>query len=165
MTAAALAAVVHNSLMSRVRSGHADAATQLSDALDLLGALIAVGLLALTLAGRSGTPRLILALAFLAFVPGRAIVSNWSLFARWAEAAMSMILSITILGLLATVSLWAHFWHPEGLFQAEAVLSLAGLAIGVARRHGRRSVPAPRRDLPAPAFNGHGRGVRRTGNG
>jgi hypothetical protein len=165
MTAAALAAVVHNSLMSRVRSGHADAATQLSDALDLLGALIAVGLLALTLAGRTGAPRLILALAFLCYVPGRAIVSNWPLFARWAEAGMSMILSVTILGLVASAALWGHYWHPEGLFQAEAALSLAGLALGVARRHGHRSGAAERSDHSAPAVTGHRRGVRRTGNG
>ena len=31
-------------------------------------------------------------------------------------------------------ALWAHYWHPLGLFQAEAVLSLAALAAGLVRR-------------------------------
>jgi len=157
--------MVHNSLMPVGHSGHADSASQLSDALDLLAALIAMGLLALTLAGRSGLPRLLLALAFLSYVPGRAIVSNWPLFARWAEAAVSMIFSLVVLGLLATATLWAHFWHPNGLFQAEAALSLAGLALGAARRHAHRPSEAERNRQSAPAFNGQKRGIRRTGNG
>jgi hypothetical protein len=157
--------MVHNSLMSRGRSWPPDTATQLSDALDLLGALIAVGLLVLTLAGRSGVPRLLLALAFLGYVPGRAIVSNWPLFARWAEAAMSMIFSVVVLGLLATAALWGHFWHPVGLFQAEAVLSLAGLVLGTARRHVHQPGVAERHDQSAPAVEGQSRGVRQAGNG
>jgi hypothetical protein len=47
---------------------------------------------------------------------------------------MSMVLSLTMLTLLATITLWAHVWRPVDLFQAEAWLSMAGLAIGVARR-------------------------------
>jgi hypothetical protein len=157
--------MVHNSLMSRGRSELQDEAAQLSDALDLLGVLIAVGLLALTLAGRSGTPRLLLALAFLAYVPGRAIVSNWRLFAVWAEAAISMVFSVVILGLLATAALWAHLWHPVGLFQAEAGLSLIGLALGTARRHGRGRA---RRNSPMgqpPPSKARARGVRRASHG
>lgn len=131
------AAMVHNSLMSGRRSGNTDVAVHLADVLDALGAVIAVGLLTLTLTGHSGAPRVFLALAFASFVPGRAIVSNWPLFARWAEAGMSMVCSLAILGLLATTALWAHFWHPLALFQAEAVVSLAGLMLGTARRHTR----------------------------
>jgi uncharacterized membrane protein len=94
-------------------------------------------------------PRTLLTLAFTFFVPGRAIVTNWPAMARWSQAAMSMVLSLAVLTLLATVTLWAHAWHPVVLFQAEAGLSLAGLALGLARRHRGRSVspagqPSPR---------------------
>jgi hypothetical protein len=151
--------------VSRRRSENPDPATQLGDVLDLLAALIAVGLLTLTLAGRSGVPRLLLALAFVAYVPGRAIVSNLPPFARWSEAALSMICSVAVLGLLATVALWGHFWHPVGLFQAEAVLSLAGLALGTARRHRRPPGAAERHDQPARASTDQSRGFRRVSDG
>ncbi len=114
--------------------------SQLGDMLDLLAVLIAVGLIALTYADRSGLPRILLALGFAFFVPGRAIVTNWPQLARWSEAAMSMVLSIVVLTLLATTTLWAHAWHPLGLFLVEAWLSLAGLGLGMSRRHRRRPV-------------------------
>jgi uncharacterized membrane protein len=155
-----LPALVHNSLVSRSRSGNRDPATQQSNLLDLLGALICVGLLALTLAGRSGVPRLLLALAFVAYVPGRAIVSNWPLIARWSEVVMSMIFSVVGLGLIATVALWVHFWHPVGLFQVEAVLSLAGLVLGAARRHRHLPAGAVGDEQSAPVFTGKSRNFR-----
>lgn len=127
--------LVHNSLMSRQRSVDPDPATRLGDQLDLLAGLITVGLLALTLLDRSGMPRLLLTVAFVGYVPGRAIIANWPLFARWSEAALSMICSVMVLGLVATVALWSRFWHPVGLFQAEAAITLAGLVIAAARRH------------------------------
>jgi hypothetical protein len=109
--------------------------TQLSDALDCLATVVAVGLLALSLTGRAGLPRILLALAFSCYVPGRAVVSNWPRLAQWSEAAMALIFSLAVLALLAASTLWAHYWHPIGLFQAEAGVSLAGLALALGRRH------------------------------
>lgn len=116
----------------------ADPAERLRDALDLLAGLLAVGLIILVYADRSGLPRVLLALGFAFFVPGRAIVSNWPGVGRWSEGTMSMILSLAVLTLVAMVTLWAHFWHPLGLFGAEAWLSLIALAVGAVRRHRRR---------------------------
>jgi hypothetical protein len=135
-SAPSVCAIVQNSLVSRRRSGDSDPRIQLEDGLDLLAALITVGLLVLTLAGRSGIPRTLLTIGFACYVPGRAIVSNWPLMARWSQAAMSIIYSIAVLGLVASVTLWAHFWHPVGVFQVVAVLSLVALCFGAARRHG-----------------------------
>jgi hypothetical protein len=112
---------------------------QVGDALDLLAALIAAGLIVLVYQGWSGPPRVLLTLGFTFFVPGRAIVTNWRQTADWSEVAMPMVFSLAVLTLVATVALWAHFWHPLGLFQVEAWLSLAALIIGVVRRHRRRS--------------------------
>jgi hypothetical protein len=106
-----------------------------SDALDLLAALLTAGLLALVYEGGPGPARVLLALGFTFYVPGRAIVSNWPLVDGWSAAAMSMVLSLAALTLAATITLWARAWRPLDLFQAEAWLSLACLAIGVARRH------------------------------
>jgi len=112
---------------------------QVGDALDLLAALIAVGLIVLVYQGWSGPPRVLLALGFTFFVPGRAIVTNWRQTADWSEVAMPMLFSLAVLTLVAMVALWAHFWHPLGIFQIEAGLSLAALSIGVVRRHRHRS--------------------------
>lgn len=105
--------------------------------LDLLAAVVAIGLLTLVAADRHGVPRILLSLVFLCFVPGRAVVSNWPRLAQWSEAAMSLVLSLTVLALTATVTLWAHRWHPLGLFEVEAVASLAALIVGALRRRAR----------------------------
>jgi uncharacterized membrane protein len=104
-------------------------------ALDLFAALIAAGLIVLTLGRWSGVLRILMALAFTFFVPGRAIVTNWPRVARWSAATMPMVLSLAVLSLLATVALWARVWHPVQIFEIEASLSLAGLSIGMTRRH------------------------------
>lgn len=107
---------------------------QRAELLDVTGALIAVILLVIVRTGQPGSLRVLLTLGFTFFVPGRAIVTNWPRMARWSGVGMSMVLSLAVLTLLATTFLWAHLWQPVALFQAEAVLSLAGLAVGVVRR-------------------------------
>jgi hypothetical protein len=112
------------------------------DALDLLAGLLSAGLLALVYEGRPGPVRVLLALGFTFFTPGRAIVSHLPLLDGWSAVAMPVVLSLAVLTLLATVTLWAHAWRPLDLFQAEAWLSLGCLAAGVVRRR-RRSRPDP----------------------
>ena len=87
---------------------------QQGDVLDLSGILIAGGLLAVVYVGGSGLPRILLAVGFALFVPGRAIVTNWAWMANWSGLAMSMILSLTLLTLLATAALWAHSLEAGG---------------------------------------------------
>jgi hypothetical protein len=110
----------------------------LDNALDLSAGLIAVGLLALSYLGKSDLLRILLAVGFVFFVPGRAIVTNWPRMAAWSKVAMPIVLSLTVLTLLATITLWAHNWKPMDLFQAEAWLSLAGLCLGIGRRNRHR---------------------------
>jgi len=97
--------------------------------------LVAAVLILLVDLDRGGATRTLLSLAFTLFVPGRALVTNWPWLARWSAAAMSMILSVSVLSLLAAVTLWADHWQPTRLFLAEAIASLIGLAFGVIRRH------------------------------
>ena len=119
-----------------------------SDVLDVSASLVAGALLVLSALGESGTPRLLLALAFAFFVPGRAIVTNWQRMARWSEVAMPIVLSLAVLTLLATLALWARLWKPIDLFQIEAFLSLGGLAVGVMNRGRQRSAQRLRRLRP-----------------
>jgi hypothetical protein len=131
-----LVRLVHTGDVSGVQEMRQSA--QQGDVLDLCGILIAGGLLAVTYVGGSGLPRILLAVGFVFFTPGRAIVTNWAWMANWSGLAMSVVLSLALLTLLATAALWAHSWKPMGLFQVVAGLSVAGLAIGIARRHTRQ---------------------------
>lgn len=105
-----------------------------ADAIDLLAALVTIVLLALDFMNRVGAERLVLTLVFAFFVPGRAMVSNWPRMAGWSDVGMSIVLSLGTVTMLALIMLWARFWHPIGLFDFEAVLSLIGLGVAVARR-------------------------------
>jgi uncharacterized membrane protein len=107
----------------------------LRDLLDAVGIAASVGLIGLVIERADGPARILLALAFAFFVPGRAIVSNWPRFAYWSEFGMSIVLSLAVLTLLATVTLWAHEWHPVGMFEIEASLSALALVGSMIRRH------------------------------
>jgi peptidoglycan/LPS O-acetylase OafA/YrhL len=107
---------------------------QWAELLDLLAAFTCASLIAAISLDRVGPARIMLALVFTFFVPGRAIVANWPRMARWSEAGMPMVISLTVTGLVATVALWAHLWYPVRIFQIEAWLSLAGLVIAIVRR-------------------------------
>jgi uncharacterized membrane protein len=107
----------------------------LRDLLDAAGVGVSVGLIGLVIEGGTGLARILLALAFAFFVPGRAIVANWPRFAYWSEFGMSIVLSLAVLTLLATVTLWAHMWHPIGTFEIEALLSVVALVASTIRRH------------------------------
>jgi hypothetical protein len=109
-------------------------ASRRAERLDLAACVIALALVLLVSVDFSQPLRLLLALLFTFFVPGRAIVSNWPRVSRWSGVGMSMVFSLCVLTLLATVALWAGLWHPMTLFMAEAVASLGGLTIGIARR-------------------------------
>jgi hypothetical protein len=105
------------------------------DLLDAAGVAISIGLLGLVLEGVTGPARILLALAFAFFAPGRAIVTNWPRFAYWSEFGMSIVLSLAVLTLLATATLWARYWHPVALLEIEAPLTTVALVIGMVRRH------------------------------
>ena len=113
---------------------------KLDYALDLLAALLAAGLLGIIAGGHAGPARVLLTLGFAAFAPGRAVVSNWHSIASWSDVGTSMAVSLGVVTLAATVSLWVHLWNPVGLFQAEAYLTLIGLAVGAIRRRPARNL-------------------------
>jgi len=117
--------------------------------LDLIAALNTVALVALVHSGRDGIPRILLTLGFAMFVPGRAIVTNWPRMSRWSEAAVTVTLSLAVLTLAAMISLWAHLWHPVGMFYGAAALCLAGLIVGEVRRRWPTKPPVESPSPPA----------------
>jgi len=120
----------------------AAATRQRAEVIDLVSALIAMVLLVLVLLDRVGAARELLTVVFAFFVPGRAIVSNWPRMAEWSDIGMSIVLSLGVLILLATVSLWARFWNPLALFGVVAAVSIVGLGIAVVgRRRAQASAP------------------------
>ncbi len=115
----------------------------MSEILDLSAILVTGALLVLIYTGVSGILRILLALVFAFFVPGRAIVTNWPRMAMWSEVAMPVVFSLASLAIFATISLWAGFWRPLDLFQAEAWLSLGALFFGLVRGVEGGAVPSP----------------------
>lgn len=115
-------------------SGPSAPAARRAEILDLAACCVAVVLLLLVVVDFWAPLRLLLAVAFTFFVPGRAIVSNWPRVAHWSSVGMSVVFSLGALTLLATFALWTGFWHPLTLFMAEASISLAGISIAIVRR-------------------------------
>jgi peptidoglycan/LPS O-acetylase OafA/YrhL len=109
-------------------------AARRAEGLDLLAVVIAVGLIGLVVVKGPTLPRVLLTLGFTFFVPGRAIMTHWPRLARWSQVGMSIVFSLGSLTLIAMIVLWAHYWHPVGLFEVEAVISLVLLAVGLSRR-------------------------------
>ena len=91
-----------------------------------LGALVALGV--------KGPARIVLALLFVAYVPGRAVVANWPSARARSAFALPMVLSLAIVALVSTVGLWLDGWYPTYQFIGEAALSAAAIATALVRR-------------------------------
>lgn len=126
---------MHNTNVVSIDQASIRSAAQRRDIIDLAAIVVAVSLVGLVAGHSAGLPRIVMALAFTFFVPGRAIVSNWPRIVYWSEFAMPVVISLAVLTLVATVALWAHAWHPLGLFQIEAGLSVLALGFGMLHRH------------------------------
>jgi hypothetical protein len=122
-------------------------AAQRAELLDLLAMVIGAGLIVTVVLDGPTLPRILLTLGFTFFVPGRAIMTHWARLDRWSQVGMSVVFSLSALTLVAMTALWAHYWHPIGIFEAEGVLSLAALTAGLIRR---RWSPAGDRDRSGP---------------
>jgi uncharacterized membrane protein len=105
-----------------------------SEVIDFASLAVIVVLVALVALGATGLFRGLLALAFLTFVPGWAIVTNWTSAARVSRVALSVLLSLSISTAAATTALWLHLWHPLGLFYLMALASAAAIIFGLVRR-------------------------------
>jgi uncharacterized membrane protein len=93
--------------------------------LDVAVIMVTVTLMVLVAAEVTGAVRLMLALAFVTFVPGWAVLDHVTLVAGAnARVAVAVALSLTIATLSSLALLWLHLWYPVVLLDVLGCLSL-----------------------------------------
>ena len=93
--------------------------------LDVAAVVVTAGLMAMAAVGATGGLRLALALAFVTFVPGWAVLDHVKLVdGANARLALAVALSLTISTFAALAGLWLHVWHPIALLDAIGAASL-----------------------------------------
>jgi uncharacterized membrane protein len=104
-----------------------------SEPIDVAALAVTAILTALVAAGVRSPVRAVLALAFVAFVPGWAIVTNRTPIARSSRIALAVVLSLAVSAAAATITLWLHVWEPDVLFYVAAAASAAAIGYKLAR--------------------------------
>lgn len=99
----------------------------------------AVAAVALVVADAGGAARHVVVLAFLMLGPGLAVVGLLRLGDPVAELAIGVALSVVIDGLVASASMYAGVWSPEGFLIAVAGIAIACSALGLALVRGERA--------------------------
>jgi len=141
--------------------GAADAGRGTVDLLDAGAVVVTTALLGMVATGLTGPVRIVLALAFVTFVPGwallgllpplrpmaddhpSAILGEAPLVAGTAKVAMAVALSLTLCTLSAQGLLWLRLWNPSALLAVLGGLSLSALAVSFVRTS-TPPVPFPR---------------------
>jgi hypothetical protein len=141
--------------------GAADPDRGTVDPLDAGAVVTTTALLGMVAAGLTGPVRIVLALAFVTFVPGwallgllpplkliaadrsSAVVGEAPLVTGTAKVAMAVALSLTLCTLSAQGLLWLRLWNPSALLAVLGGLSLAALAVSFVRTS-TAPVPVPR---------------------
>jgi comEA protein len=108
-----------------------------SEMIDTAALAVIVALAALVGFDVGGPVRGVLALVFFAFVPGWAVVTNWTSAARVSRVALSVLLSLAICAAAATTTLWLHLWSPVGLFYVTASACAVAITSSLVRRRAR----------------------------
>lgn len=98
---------------------------RLVTALDIAVVLVTTILMVMVTGGVTGEPRVVLALVFVTFVPGWALLDHVTLVAGGgARLAVAVALSLTISVSAALAVLWLHLWHPVVLLDVLGAVSL-----------------------------------------
>jgi len=117
-------------------------------ALDAATAIVALILVTVVALGVTGPPRLVLALAFVSFVPGWAVVGRSRVADGTSKLALAVATSLTVCTVTALAMAWLRSWHPFALFYALAVASVASV-LRPPPRPGPAPVPAAPAATPA----------------
>ena len=97
--------------------------------IDALTLTVIIGIEALVATSTISGARVILALLFVLFVPGWAILRFWKLPALTERIALSIGTSIAVCSATSTFGLWLHIWKPIPLFNVLALAS--GVLVGI----------------------------------
>jgi uncharacterized membrane protein len=137
---------VSHHLVRWLLGSHRDGSPTVRDDLIDAGCVaIAVAIAVAVATGERSALRAVVGVIFALYVPGRSIVSNWPSVAARSNVAASVLFSIAILTLLATITLWAGYWHPLGLLEIESAAAVAALFAALLRR---RRVDQARAAIP-----------------
>ncbi len=101
---------------------------------DWLALVIASALAVVVLLGIDGVARVLLALGFVTYVPGRAVVANWPAAQARSQLALPVILSLSIVTLSATIGLWLQAWEPIAQLAVLTAASIVAISVAIARR-------------------------------
>lgn len=110
------------------------------DLADVGAAAVTVALLVVAGLGVTGWARIALALAFVSFVPGWAVLGHVRMAENASRVALAVALSLSLGTVAALSSLWLQVWHPRALLDVTAALCLMALAWHLARP---RQTPIP----------------------
>ena len=105
-----------------------------SDLIDAACLAVIAVLTVAVLVDERNAVRVLAAIAFTLFVPGRAVISNWPILSTRSPITASILFSLAILTFVATITLWSDLWHPIGLLEVECVISAAALITAMLRR-------------------------------
>ena len=109
--------------------------SQAADPLDYT-ALAVTGALVALIATRGAVPvKELFLLIFISYVPGRAVTTHWTSLKGATLAVTTLMGSLALTTLLATVILWLHWWHPATLFAGEVAASATSLVFGLTHRY------------------------------
>jgi hypothetical protein len=132
------------------------------DPVDAGAVVVTTALLSMVAGGLTGPVRIVLALAFVTFVPGwallgllpqlklmaadrsSAVVGEAPLIAGTAKVAMAVALSLTLCTLSAQGLLWLRVWNPSALLAVLGGLSLLALGACFVRTSTTFPIPGAR---------------------
>jgi uncharacterized membrane protein len=111
------------------------------DVLDLAAVAVTAAVAVAVATGERSAFRTVVAIIFALYVPGRAVVSNWPGLAARSHIGLSILFSLSILTLLATVTLWLGYWRPLGLLEVECAIVGVALFTALWRKRSHQSRP------------------------
>ena len=102
--------------------------------LDASAALCAITLMVLAHSGTGGVARLLLALVFVSFVPGWAVLGHVPVAHGWSRVALAVALSLTLCTVGASAMAWLAQWQPNVLLDLVGGASVLAILASRARR-------------------------------
>ena len=143
-----VASEAHVPRRQRRGADHVTRTSAAANSLDYAALAVIGGVVTVTILGGAVPLRELLFLAFISFVPGRAVTTYWKSLKGSTLAITTLAGSLALTTLLASLTLWLHWWNPKALFAFEALASGTALVLGLAGRRRRR---AQRRIAPHPS--------------
>lgn len=103
-------------------------------ALDVAALIVTIGLLSVAAADLRGPVRVLLALVFVSFVPGWAVLDHAPMAGGWSRVALSVAISLSMCTAAASALAWAGRWQPSVLLNVLGVASILAVVSHLVRR-------------------------------